>query len=90
MVYEIIDNRIHINCIDKSFTFWKHRGFTGTIKSVTIKRDAVGDYSLYIVCENEKLAEKLPLTGNEAGADFGYENTSHPIRRHKNSVPRVL
>ena len=69
--YEIIDNRIHINCIDKSFTFWKHRGFTGRIKSVTIKLDNVGDYSLYIVCENEKPTEKLSLTGNEAGADFG-------------------
>ena len=69
--YEIIGNRIHIKCIDKSFTFWKHRECKGPIKTVTIKRDNVGDYSLYIVYENEKPTEKLPLTGNEAGADFG-------------------
>ena len=36
-----------------------------------IKRDNVGNYSLFLVCENPKPPKKLPLTGNEAGADFG-------------------
>ncbi len=69
--YEIIDNRIHIKCLDKSFTFWKHRKWTGTIKTITIKRDNVGDYYLYLSCEDSETSEKLPLTGHEAGADFG-------------------
>ena len=68
---KIEDNRLTINCLKKSFTFWKHRKWTGTIKKVIIKRDNVGDYYLYLVCENPKLPKKLPLTGNEAGADFG-------------------
>ena len=69
--YELRDNRIHIKCIDTYFTFWQHREWSGTIKTVTIKRDNVGDYYLHIVYKTEKSTEKLPLTGNEAGADFG-------------------
>ena len=69
--YKIEGNRLRINCLKKSFTFWKHREWTGTIKKVAIKRDNVGDYYLYIVCEDSEPSEKLPLTGNEAGADFG-------------------
>ena len=68
---KIEGNRLRINCLGKSFTFWKHRDWTGRIKTVTIKRDTVGDYSLYIACEDCEPSEKLPLTGNVAGADFG-------------------
>ena len=69
--YEITENRIYIKCLKKSFTFWKHREWTGTIKTVTLKRDNVGDYSLYLVCEHPKPAKKLPLTSYAAGVDFG-------------------
>jgi len=69
--YKIVENRLTLNCLDTTFTFWKHRKWTGEIKTATIKRDKVGDYHLYIVCENPKPTKKLPLTGNEAGADFG-------------------
>ena len=69
--FEIQGNRLTINCIKKSFTFWKHREWTGMIKKVTIKRDNVGDYFLYLICENCKPSKKLPLTSSEARADFG-------------------
>ncbi len=69
--FKIEGNRLKINCLGKSFTFWKHREWTGSIKTVTIKRDRVGDYYLYITCEDCEPSEKLPLTGNVAGADFG-------------------
>ena len=69
--FKIEGNRIYIGCLKKYFTFWKHREWTGTVKTVTIKRDNVGDYSLTLVCEDFEPSEKLPLTGNEAGADFG-------------------
>ncbi len=69
--YKIESNRLTINCLKKSFTFWKHRDWTGTVKTVSIKRDNVGDYYLTLVCEDCEPSEKLPLTGNEAGADFG-------------------
>ena len=69
--YKIEGNRLTINCLKKSFTFWKHCEWTGTIKKVTLKRDNVGDYYLHLTCEDCKPSKKLPLTGNEAGADFG-------------------
>ena len=69
--YKIEGNQLRINCLDKFFTFWKYREWTGTLKKVTIKRDNVGDYYLHLTCEDCEPSEKLPLTGNEAGADFG-------------------
>ena len=69
--YEVKENRIHIKCLKKWFTFWKHREWTGTLKTVTLKRDHVGDYHLYLTYKDCEPSEKLPLTGNEAGADFG-------------------
>ena len=69
--FKIEGNRLKINCLGKCFTFWKHREWTGRIKTVTIKRDPVGDYYLYITCEDCEPSEKLSLTGNVAGADFG-------------------
>ena len=69
--YEIRGNRIYIKCLKKSFTFWKHHEWTGMIKTVTIKRDNVGDYYLYLVCKDSEPTERLPLTSHAAGADFG-------------------
>ncbi len=69
--YKIEGNRLTINCFKKAFTFWEHREWTGKIKKITIKRDNVGDYYLYLTCENPEPTQKLSLTGNEAGADFG-------------------
>ncbi|MDE0322995.1 MAG: RNA-guided endonuclease TnpB family protein [Candidatus Poribacteria bacterium] len=69
--YKIEGNRLRINCLKKSFTFWKHRKWSGYIKKVTIKRDNVGDCYLYLICEESKPSKKLPLTGSEAGVDFG-------------------
>ena len=69
--FKLEGNRLKINCLGRSFTFWKHREWTGRIKTVTIKRDPVGDYYLYITCEDCEPSEKLPSTRNVAGADFG-------------------
>ncbi len=69
--FKIAGNRLSINCLKKSFTFWKHREWTGSVKKITIKRDNVGGYYLYLTCEDCEPSEQLPLTGNEAGADFG-------------------
>ncbi len=64
-------NRFHIRCIDKHFTFWKHREWSGKIKTATIKCDNVGDYYLTLSCEDTEPSEHLPKTGNRAGIDFG-------------------
>ena len=69
--YKIENNRIYIGCLRKWFTFWKHRDWSGTIKTVTIKRDNVGDYYLILACDNCAPSENLSLTGNRVGVDFG-------------------
>ena len=69
--FKIENNRLTINCLKKSFTFWKHRDWTGIVKTVTIKRDNVGDCYLTLACEDCEPSDKFPLTSNEAGADFG-------------------
>lgn len=69
--YKIQGNRIYMSSLKKGFTFWKHREWSGKIKTVTIKRDNVGDYYLCLSCEGSDSTEALPLTSNEAGADFG-------------------
>ncbi len=53
-----------------AYTFHKHREFEGTIRRITIKRDACGDYWLYILTDFVE-TKPLPTTGKSVGADFG-------------------
>ncbi len=41
------------------YRFWKHRDFEGTIKSVTVKRDTLGDWYLTIVTDDEGLSPAI-------------------------------
>ena len=52
------------------YTFFKHREFHGSIRTITIRRDAIGDYWLCITT-NFTDTEPLPTTGESVGADFG-------------------
>ena len=53
------------------FEFHYHRPFVGKLKTITIKRDAVG--TLWLVCCVETKAPTIayPKTGREVGLDFG-------------------
>ena len=53
-----------------AYTFHKHREFYGNILRITIKRDACGDYWLYILTDFVE-TKPLPTTGKSVGADFG-------------------
>ena len=50
------------------YTFHKHREFEGNIRRITIKRDACGDYWLYILTDFVE-TKPLPTTGKSVGAD---------------------
>ena len=83
--WKIADNRITLTfrkwnpqtCkwqFDKvPFTFFKHREWIGDISTITIKRDACGDYWLCITT-NATEVEVLPTTGESVGADFGMKD----------------
>ena len=83
--WKIADNRITITFrkwnpetrkwqFDKvAFTFFKHREWHGSIRRVTVKRDACGDYWLCITT-NFVDTDPLPTTGKSVGADFGMKD----------------
>jgi len=62
------DNRIQI--AGKQYNYHKSRDIEGTVKTVTVKRDSLGDIYIYIVSEMSE-NEVLPRTGNSVGFDFG-------------------
>lgn len=55
----------------KNYKFFKSRDIEGEIKTVTIKRDALGDVYLFFSCEVEEVSPKRTMTGEKAGLDFG-------------------
>lgn len=62
------DNSIIIQ--KKKYKFFKSRDIKGKIKTVTIKRDTLGDIYIYFVCEIKE-NEVLARTGKIVGFDFG-------------------
>ena len=70
--YKFIDNVLMLQQKYR-IKFSKSREINGTIKTVTIKKNSVGDWYMYIVTENEQ-NEVLSRTGEIAGLDFGLEH----------------
>ena len=54
----------------KWYGYFKSRNTEGKIKTVTIKRDSVGDIYIYLVCDVQCEIVK-PRTGKSVGFDFG-------------------
>ena len=54
----------------KWFSYFKSRNIEGKIKTVTIKRDALGDIYIYLVCD-VSAQEVIERTGKSVGYDFG-------------------
>ena len=54
----------------QKYRYFKSRTIEGVVKTVTIKRDALGDIYLYFVCETAE-NEVLARTGKSVGYDFG-------------------
>jgi putative transposase len=66
--YKIEDNCISLN--GYKYKFWLSRPIDGTIKTVIIKRDTIGDF--YICITIDKKDTKLNVaTGKSVGIDFG-------------------
>lgn len=63
------DNRIKIQGFVHKFS--KSRDIPSDIKTVTVKRDSLGNFWLYFVVEEEINQSNRILTGNSAGFDFG-------------------
>jgi len=66
--WKIVDNAIWLN--GYQFKFHKSREIDGTIKTITVKRDSIGDFYICISLEIKSNPTK-PMTGKIAGFDFG-------------------
>jgi putative transposase len=62
-------NRVKIG--NRVYQFWKSREIEGKIKTLTIKRTALGEMFMVIVVDNEAEPEIKSTTGKIAGFDFG-------------------
>ena len=67
--YKIKGNAITINSIGTTFKFHYSRPY-GKIKTITFKRDSLGDFYVILVCEIER-PKQFARTGKTAGFDFG-------------------
>lgn len=68
--WKLLDgNKIKIQ--GKVYKFSKSRDIPEGIKTVTVKRDSLGNLYLYFVVEDEVTQNNQSMTGNSAGFDFG-------------------
>lgn len=67
--YEILDKKIKIG--KEKFKYFKSREIEGVIKTLTIKRDQLGDIYLLFSCEIENIRPNRTMSGKIVGLDFG-------------------
>jgi len=66
----LVGNKVKIG--KRVYKFFKSREIEGKIKTLTIKRDAVGDWFIIFSCELDASQQKVRVrTGKSAGFDFG-------------------
>ena len=66
--YKIVDNTIYLS--GHKYKFWLSRPIEGEIKTVTVKRDSIGDFYICLSVKQDK--DKANVTsGKIVGIDFG-------------------
>lgn len=70
MVGKGVINGNTIKIAKNKYKFFKSRGVEGKIKVLTVKRDACGDFYVYLGCEAPEIEFK-PRLGKSIGFDFG-------------------
>ena len=68
--WKLDETRGKIRIGKKWYGYFKSRNIEGKVKTVTIKRDRVGDIYIYLVCDVQSEIVK-PRTGKSVGLDFG-------------------
>ena len=75
--YSLLEgNKVRIG--KRVFKFHKSREIEGKIKTLTVKRDPLGDIYLYFSCEVEDVLVPRLMTGKSAGFDFGLKTFLQP------------
>ena len=70
-----LDEENHTIIINKQkYRYHKSREVEGLIKTITIKRDSLGDIYIFLVCEADQNTV-MPRLGKSIGFDFGLKDT---------------
>lgn len=73
--YKFLGNgRIRIG--KQVYRYWDSREIEGTVKTVTVKRNPLGEFFIYVVTDAID-AHQQPLTGQSVGLDFGLKTFLH-------------
>lgn len=73
--YTLNGNVLTVNALKLRLKFHLSRPVDGKIQTLSVKRDAVGDYWIVIyVRRNEESSRSKPMTGKTAGFDFGMKH----------------
>ena len=70
--YYFCDNNT-ITIMRKNYKYFSNQEIQGKIKTVTVKRDKLGDFYIFVVAEQE-VHEVNSRTGNAVGIDFGMKH----------------
>jgi len=62
-----------VTIMGRNYKYSKSRPIEGEIKTVTVKRNSLGEIFLYVACEQEVNAV-IPRTGKAVGYDFGLKH----------------
>ncbi len=68
------------------YKFSKSRDIEGAIKLLTVKRDACGDFFVYLICDTPE-AKRETRMGESIGFDFGLKGAMLVAENPKNDIP---
>ena len=82
--YKFIDETTVI-IKQQKYRFHKNQKLEGDVKTVTVKRDSLGDVYLFVVCKVDK-PQVLSRIGNKIGYDFGLKTFLTASTSYKDDV----
>lgn len=74
-----------INVAGNKYKFFKSREIEGRILLLTVKRDACGDFFVYLVCETPEVKSEARL-GESIGFDFGFKGKMLVAENQKDDI----
>lgn len=87
--FKLLDGNM-IKILNRVYKFHKSREIDGKIRTMSVKRDSLGDYYIYFAIEKEMVQPHKPLTGNIAGFDFGLKTFLVSSEGDKIESPRFF
>ena len=75
-----------IKIAGRKYKFFKSRDIEGTVKLLTVKRDACGDFFVYLVCDTPEVRNETRM-GKSIGFDLGFKGAMLVAEIQENDIP---